>query len=152
MTIDATGPDAAAIARYITETFANVQVEDAYGYTMFFCGADRRMPFATLAARNNEFDTVSALDRPGIYRLNIGVAKETYRSLLGATPRPPGSSGVIDADVDFTALDRIMPHPHYGHMHWVCVLSPTAATFGKVRELLADAYALAQRRNLARES
>ena len=36
-----------------------------------------------------------------------------------------------------------MPHPVYGKMHWVCVLNPSAATFAKVQELLAEAYEMA---------
>jgi hypothetical protein len=59
-----------------------------------------------------EFDARSNLDRPGVFRLNIGISKKAYDSLFPA-----------DGDHDFTALDTLMPHPVYGVNHWVCVLN-----------------------------
>jgi predicted DNA-binding protein (MmcQ/YjbR family) len=57
---------------------------------------------------------------------------------------------------DFTALDVIMPHPHYAQQSFICVLSPGDATFEKVRPLLAEAYDIAvrrfNRRNKAKKS
>jgi hypothetical protein len=123
---------------------------DSYGYTMFFYGEDRKLPFVTLIATDNEYDKVSELDRQGAFRINIGVAKDTYRALLGATPPPPGASGVIETGADYTARDTFMPHPHYGNMHWICVLSPSPATWQKTRELIADAHALAKKHAEAR--
>ena len=68
-------------------------------------------------------------DRPGVFRLNIGVGRETYDSLFDPA-----------AEHDFTALDRLMPHPVYGRNHWVCVLNPGEATFESLRPLLTEAY------------
>ena len=48
----------------------------------------------------------------------------------------PGGEG----GYDYTALDRIMPHPVYGKMYWICVLNPSAKTFETVRGLLAEAF------------
>jgi hypothetical protein len=50
---------------------------------------------------------------------------------------------VVASDENFTALDRVMPHPVYGRNHWVCVLNPSDATFHSVRPLLAEAYQIA---------
>src|SRR5262249_21474905 len=70
-----------------------------------------RMPFATIVTKDyGDFDRASNLNRPGVFRLNIGVSKETYRSLFGPQPPPPGASGVVDTGHDFTAVDQIMPH------------------------------------------
>jgi predicted DNA-binding protein (MmcQ/YjbR family) len=44
------------------------------------------------------------------------------------------------AEHDFTALDRLMPHPVYGRNHWVCVLNPSEATFETLKPLLEEAY------------
>ena len=82
-------------------------------------------------------DQASDLNRPGVFRLNIGVSKSTFQSLFGAAP---------EAEHDFTALDRLMPHPVYGKMYWVCVLNPGPATSDAVRGLLAEAYAADMRR------
>jgi hypothetical protein len=74
-----------------------------------------------------------------VYRLNIGVAKETLQSLFG-------TAKVDLNDYDFTALDVIMPHPDYAPQNFICVLSPSDATFEKIRPLLAEAYDIAVRR------
>jgi Family of unknown function (DUF6194) len=96
--------DEAAITQYIIDTFANVETDTAFGYTFFFYGADHKLPFATLIGADNDYDRVSNLDRPGVFRLNIGVSKPTFQSLIGA-------SRVDVSGYDFTALDTIMPHP-----------------------------------------
>lgn len=137
--------DETTIAKYIIDTFAGVETTDAFGYTFFFYGSDHVLPFATMAAADNEYDRVSNLDRPGVFRLNIGVSRQTFQSLFGA-------SKVDVSAYDFTALDTIMPHPEYAAQHFVCVLSPSDATFETVRTLLAEAYELAARRNARRQT
>jgi hypothetical protein len=139
------------MTRYITDTFADVETTEAMGYTFFFYDSDHKMPFATLAAADNEYDRVSNLDRPDVYRLNIGVGKDTYRSMLGKPPAAPGPGGIVETGHDFTALDRIMPHPHYAPQSWVCVLSPGDETLRTVKTLLAEAYEIAERRNKRRK-
>ena len=133
-----------AITQYIIETFPNVEMAENFGYTFFFYGDDHRLPFATLAASDNDYDQVSNLDRPGVFRLNIGVSKQTFQSLFG--------TGVVTlSDYDFTALDQIMPHPVYAAQYFVCVLNPGEATFQTVQRFLAEAYDIAARRHAKRE-
>jgi hypothetical protein len=139
-------PDAEAVTHYLLNAFDDVQTTEAMGYHFFFFGADRKLPFVTLAAADNEYDRVSNLDRPGVFRLNFGLRKETYRALFGPAPAL-GESGVVDTGHDFTALDQLMPHPHYAPQGWVCVLSPSAPTFRSLEPLLAEAYALAAGRH-----
>ncbi len=143
--------DEAAITRYIIDTFADIQIASADGNSFFYYGPEekipeRTFPFATLVTKD-DYDTVSNLSRPSVYRLNIGLKKDTYVSLLGA---PPGPSGVVETDHDFTALDQLMPHPIYGHLCWVCVLNPGAATLPTVQALLAEAYDQAVRKQSKR--
>ncbi len=152
--------DEAAITRYITETFAGIDLvvgsqeggapEIAWGDSFFFYDPDRtlppdrRMPFATIVTKDyGDFDRASNLDRPGVFRLNIGLSRERYISLFGPAPRGAGADGVVETGHDFAALDQILPHPVYAPMYWVCVLSPSEATFQRVQPLLAEAYDLA---------
>lgn len=139
------------MAAYIRNTFPGVEVTMAFGYTLFFVGAERQLPFATLAAADNDADRVSALDRPGVYRLNLGVSRETYHALFGAARPRLGRAGVVEGH-DFTVLDRILPHPHYAPRGWVCVLSPGEETLGMVRGLLREAYDRASRRAARRQA
>jgi len=125
-----------ALAHHIASTFEDVTVTEAYGYTFFFYGDDRMMPFATMIAQDTEHDRVSNLDRPGVYRLNLGIEKATFRRLFEGVSEP-----------DYTALDRLMPHPEYAAQSWLCVLAPSDETFSRdVQPLLEEAYRLAKRR------
>jgi hypothetical protein len=128
--------DESFITSYITSTFEHVETTVNLGYTFYFYRDDHMVPFATIASTGNEYETVSKLDRPGVYRLNIGVSRETFQSLFG--------TGKIDiSGYDFTALDTIMPHPDYSAQFFICVLSPSEATFERIRPLLAEAYDIA---------
>ena len=128
-----------SVVDYITKTFAEVETTTGFGYTMFFHKSDRKLPFATLISSDYDYDRISNLNRPGVFRLNIGIGKQTFQSLFGTAKVDVNS-------YDFTALDAIMPHPHYAQQHFICVLSPGEATFDRVRSLLAEAYDLAVRR------
>jgi hypothetical protein len=150
--------DEAAISRYIATAFSGVDIvvgsreagspEIAWGDTFFIYDPNRnlsdtrRFPFATLVTKDyGDFDNASNLDRPGVFRLNIGVSKETYAKLFDAAEQ-----------FDFTALDRLMPHPVYGPNHFVCVLNPSDSTFEAIKPLLSEAYKIAVRRAAPRTS
>jgi hypothetical protein len=108
------------VRRHIAVALAGVEVlvgseeagtpEIAWGDTFFFYDPDhigeeaRRFPFATIVTKDyGDFDNASNMDRPGLYRLNVGVGRETFAHLLGDAK-----------EHDFSALDRLMPHPVYG--------------------------------------
>lgn len=161
--------DQAAITKHITETFPGVLVvvgsreagspELAWGDTFFIYDPDRSLPpagqfpFATMVTKDyGDFDRASQLDRPDVFRLNVGVGKETYRALFGPQPAHPSMNEVVATGHDFAALDQLLPHPVYASQSWVCVLNPGATTFEAVRPLLADAYQQAARRYAKRET
>jgi hypothetical protein len=144
--------DERQITEYIRNSLEGVDVvvaskensapEIAWGDSFFIYDPNRhldephRFPFATIVTQDyGGFDELSDLDRPGVFRLNIGVSKETYASLV-----------LDDDEYDFAALDRLMPHPAYGRNHFVCVLNPSEATFESVEPLLAEAHQIAVRR------
>jgi hypothetical protein len=160
--------DEASITQYITDTFAGIDVEKpetsggpeiAWGDTFFIYDPDRnlepqrRFPFATIVTKDyGDFDRASNLNRPGVFRLNIGVSKETYRALFGRQPAPPAATGIVDTGHDFTVFDQLLPHPVYAPQSWVCVLNPSDVTFQTLRPLLAEAYDLAVSRYTRREN
>ena len=137
-----------SVVDYMTTTFPEVETTMAYGYTFFFYRSDRLLPFATLISSNQEYDRISNLDRPGVFRLNIGVSRKTFQSLFSTEKSTEKSTGKVDvSNYDFTTLDVIMPHPEYAQQHFICVLSPSEATFERVGLLLAEAYDMAVRRS-----
>lgn len=137
--------DEAAMTSFISTSFDGVETTTSLGYTFFFYGAERMLPFATIASSDNEYEQISQLDRPEVYRLNIGVSPQSFQALFG--------SNRVDMRIyDFTALDTIMPHPDYAAQSWLCVLNPSKDTFQQqVRPFLAEAYARAIARAQRRE-
>jgi hypothetical protein len=141
--------NASEMSQYITETFACVDVVMDRGNSFFFYNPDsdgppdHRFPFVTLVV-NDLYDQFSNLDRQSIFRLNIGVSKQTFRSLIGSPEQPSDTDSAAQNSYDFTTLDQVMPHPEYGRMYWVCILNPGDETFKTtVHPLLAEAYDMA---------
>ncbi len=132
------------IHRHITEVLDGVFPKDAWGETSYFYNPGRMFErgtyFATLKGKDGDNDKASSLNRPGVWRLNIGVSKEVYFELFGPPPPRPGKGGVIEGNWNFTELDRIMPHPVYGWMSWVAVLNPSEAMWARCIPMIADAH------------
>ena len=137
------------ISRYITDIFKGVDVVVAMDASFFFYNPDSSVPpdhmfpIVTIVT-TDAYDQFSDLNRPSVFRLNIGVSKQTFRLLFSSPKLPSATDSAAengDTDYDFTALDQLMPHPVYGRMYWVCVLNPSNETFEtKVQPLLAEAY------------
>lgn len=139
-----------AIKGSIATAFEGIETQMVGGDTFFFYRSERMMPLATLVTSDAN-DTASDLNRPGVFRLNIGVRKGTFEALFGPVPKGGSPYDAIEG-FDYTALDAVMPHPVYGRMHWVCVLSPSEGTFeARVKPLLAEAYGMAVRKGERRD-
>jgi hypothetical protein len=97
----------------------------------------QRFPFATIVTKDyGDFDSASNLNRPGVFPMNIGVSRDTFRAL----------SGQARGEHDYAALDVLPQHPVYARQAWVSVLNPSDATFETLKPLLAEAYAIVVRR------
>jgi hypothetical protein len=105
---------------------------------------DRRFPFATIVTKDYEgFDNFSQLNRPGVFRLNIAVGRHRFEDLIGY---PPAEHAKHQSRFDYTALDRLLPHPVYGSQAWVSILNPAGRTSEQARSLLMEARARATER------
>lgn len=100
---------------------------------------DHRFPFATLVT-GDRHDQASDLYRDSVFRLNVGLEKTAYESMFGTRPSWPENGAVVDTGHDYTALDRLMPHPVYSPQSWICVLNPSDETFESLRPLLTAAH------------
>lgn len=94
----------------------------------------RQMPWATVVTSDNPYDDTSQLDRPGLFRLNIGLTRDRFTELVHPA-----------REHDPTALDVFFPHPLYGPQHWVCVINPRE-TWPAARNLLVEAHEFAVRK------
>jgi hypothetical protein len=127
---DPTGPDPDAVAEYITTTYPDADIVTIPGAAFFSLDAEKHWPnFATLVW-SDDTDQVSELSRPGVFRVSIGLSRATFDRVVGSI-----------ADPDYTALDRLLPHPDYARQHWVAILNPSASTFAEtVVPLLSEAH------------
>src|SRR5919199_4080447 len=87
--------DQDAIIQYITDRFPGIEVVKptdgpGAGDTFFFYDPQRnidptrRLPFATIVIKDYvDWDEASKLNRPDVFRVNIGVGRDTFRALFG---------------------------------------------------------------------
>lgn len=132
--------DLDAIRRHIVDEFPGTHVMEAGGDLFFVhdphrdLPPPRQQPWATIVTSDHPHDPTSHLDRPGVFRLSIGLPRAVFRDLFP-----------VDAEQDAAALDLVVPHPVYGAQHWVQVLNPDSA-WPVVRGLLEHAHAFAVRK------
>lgn len=132
---------------HLVTALPGVVPKAAWGETSYFYNPGLRFErgtyFATIKEQDGDNDRASNLDRPDIWRLNMGVSKQTFVSLFGHPPARPGKGQAIEGPWDFHQTDRITPHPVYGWMSWLAVLNPSAETWSRCVPLLEDAHARA---------
>jgi hypothetical protein len=93
-----------------------------------------RQGWATLV-QSDAHDSASDLNRPNVFRLNIGLPRARYNEVVAGIEAP-----------DLTIVDVLMPHPVYAGYGFVCVLNPER-TWPTVEALLADAHDFAVRKH-----
>jgi hypothetical protein len=118
-------------------TLDNVQREENFGYSFFFVGDDHVVPFVSMSDSDNEYDTVSNLNREGVFRVNIGVSRETFESLVGKMP---------SENIDYSVLNVFLPHPEYAKQHFVCILNPSGENTEATKKLILEAHSIATTR------
>lgn len=133
------------IIELLTSQLSGVVPKSSWGETSLFYNPGKLLPngvyFCTIKEKNGDNDKSSELDRESVFRLSIGVGKTNYEQYFGTTPKRPEKGGIIDTGHDFTKLDELMPHPIYGWMSWVQILSPSKSSFDSILPLIKDAHA-----------
>jgi Family of unknown function (DUF6194) len=115
-----TGPDPEAIVQYLTTTYPETDVVEAMHAWFFSLDPEKHFPNYATIVTNDDHDQASDLTRDGVFRLNLGVDRETFERLVGTE---------IDPDTDYTVLDRVLPHPVYAAQRWISILNPSAASW-----------------------
>lgn len=142
--------DAESLGAALERSLPGVVTTTADGDVFVFYDPDgvtdpsARFPFATVVTSDHPYDHASRLDRDASsYRVNCGVSRATYESLLGPAPREAAGYSTIETGVDYAETDRVLPHPLYSPMHWVCVVNPATRTRTVLVGLLAEAHRIA---------
>ncbi|MEL6398838.1 MAG: DUF6194 family protein [Cyanobacteria bacterium J06607_6] len=133
-----------AIISIICDKLPDIVPKASWGETSLFYNPNRVLPhgvyFCTLKRQDGDNDQASELDRPGVFRVAIGLEPKTYIRLFGSKPERPAKGGIVTADYDFTALNELMPHPIYAWMSWAQILCPSDSQFETIFPLIEEAY------------
>lgn len=136
------------IIKDVTKTHPGLVQNTNWGEVGLFYNPERKLKkgiyLLTFKEKDGTNDNSSNLNRDSIYRLNLGISKESFTHLFGSIPARPSAGEVIDMPYDFSTLDKIMPHPVYGWMSWICILNPSKETYDtELKPLIAEGYQLA---------
>jgi hypothetical protein len=95
------GPDLDEMLQLIRDAFPDAVVATIDSAAFFSLDEDHWPNFATVVwTDEHDEGAPSNLARPGVYRVNVGVDRETFRRLISALTDP-----------DYAAFDRFVPHP-----------------------------------------
>ncbi|MGB3401056.1 MAG: DUF6194 family protein [Microcoleaceae cyanobacterium] len=132
------------IETYLLETYKYVNPINSWGERSYFINPELKLKrgsyFATIKSKDGANDKASYLNRPDVFRLNIGLTPEQYTKLFGMRPSRPCKGGIIAGNYNFQALNTFMPHPVYGWMGWIAINNPDPDNFEKCKEYLDIAY------------
>lgn len=138
------------IIYYVQSTYNGTVIDYNWGDRGIFYNPDNRLPrgihIMTFKVKDSRKDKVSDLNRTGIYRLNLGISKESFNRLFGPTPPRPKAGETAETEHDYRQLDLITPHPKFGWMAWISVLNPRRATFETLKPLVEESYKLARQK------
>jgi len=136
------------IFSHVLNTYDGVVEDWNWGERALFFNPNRSLPkgiyVLTVKEKDGPNDKASKVDRPGVFRLNLGISRSSFRDLFGEVPARPHAGGIVNTGHDFTQIDHIMPHPVYGWMSWIAVLNPSRETFKRLEPLIDEAIAIAK--------
>lgn len=123
--------------------------ERYWGEDAVFFNPRRQAPLGVILAAIKDHDgpndSSAALTRPGVYRFAFGMTPDSFEQRFGAQPPRPAKGSAIDLPgYNPKRLRKLMPHPVYGWMSWVQILTPTTAQFAELRPLLDESLEFAR--------
>ncbi|MCL2446103.1 MAG: DUF6194 family protein [Oscillospiraceae bacterium] len=135
------------ILHYCLQHLDGVVLAENWGERGIFYNPDNALKkgvyVLTIKEKDGDNDKASDINRPGVFRVNLGIRKNTFVQLFASIPKRPAAGGVVEIDCDFTALDKITPHPVYAWMGWISVLNPSTETFELLKPLIDESHAFA---------
>ncbi|MDO5089699.1 MAG: DUF6194 family protein [Leptotrichiaceae bacterium] len=136
------------ILKYCIENLEGTVLINSWGEKGIFYNPDDKLKrgiyILTVKEKDGENDKSSHLNRENVYRVNLGLRKNTFKKMFGQIPKRPDKGGIVDMEYDFSVMDRIIPHPVYAWMSWICSLNPSEITFEKLTPLIYEAYEYAK--------
>jgi hypothetical protein len=125
------GPDLDEMLQLIRDTFPDAVVAQIDSAAFFSLDEKHWPNFATVVwTDEHDIGTPPNLARPGVYRVNVGVDRQTFQRLVGSLTDP-----------DYAAFDRFVPHPVYAKQRWISIVNPTHESVrASLMPLIAEAH------------
>lgn len=121
------------ITEEVLKSFPNTTVNKNWGEIGIFYNPNNMFSkgiyLMTFKEKDGENDKSSKLNRGNLYRLNIGITKQEFVNLFQTIPKRPNAGETVDTNHDFSEINKIMPHPVYGWMSWICIINPSKEIF-----------------------
>ncbi len=109
------GPRLDEMLQLLRDTFPGAVVAEIDSAAFFSLDEKHWPNFATVVwTDEHDEGAPSNLAREGVYRVNVGVDRQTFERLVGSVTEP-----------DYAALDRFVPHPVYAKQRWIAILNPS---------------------------
>ncbi|MCI8404339.1 MAG: hypothetical protein HFE49_05500 [Clostridia bacterium] len=136
------------ILQYCIDNLDGIVLVNSWGEKGIFYNPDnllkRGVYILTVKEKDGENDKSSNLNRDNVYRVNLGLRKETFKRMFGEIPKRPDKGGIVNMKYDFTEINKIMPHPVYAWIAWICCLNPSELTFEELKPYIQEAYEYAK--------
>ncbi len=144
------------ILSYCLSNLEGTTLVESWGEKGIFYNPNRALKrgvyVLTIKEKDGNNDKGSFLNRDNVYRVNVGLRKQTFIERFGYIPERPSAGKIIKMDYDFTILDTIIPHPVYAWMGWICVLNPSSKTFEEFKAIIRESYEFAREKFAKRKS
>ena len=139
------------IENIILSRYNGVKIKDAYAERSLFYNPENKLPngvyFVTIKNRDGKNDVNSKLNRENVFRVSFPLTPRSYKSIFGEKPSRPKKGGIVDLDIDFMTLGKLMPHPIYAWMNFVCINKPEPAVWEKdIIPLLDETYKMVKQK------
>ena len=136
------------VLKYCLENLEGTVLVNSWGERGIYYNPDnilkRGVYILTVKEKDGDNDKSSSLNRENIYRVNLGVRKTTFIEMFDFITKRPAKGEIVDMNYDFSATNKILPHPVYAWMGWICSLNPSEKTFEELKPHIQEAYEYAK--------
>ena len=134
--------------KYCLENLEDVVLVESWGEKGIFYNPNnvlkRGVYILTIKEKEGANDKSSNLNRENVFRVNLGIRKNTFLKMFSEIPKRPDAGKTVKMNYNFTELDKIIPHPVYAWMGWISVLNPSKETFENLKPLIHESYEYAK--------
>lgn len=136
------------ILKYCLDNLEGTVLINSWGEKGIYYNPDnilkRGIYILTIKEKDGDNDKSSNLNRENIYRVNLGIRKNTFIEMFDLIPKRPAKGKIVEMNYDFSKINQIIPHPIYAWMGWVCTLNPSEKTFKLLKPLIQESYEYAK--------